>query len=209
MSKIYIASKNMRGIRANPPNETPLYKLDVTSAQSKKSQSRLDFSPMTEIEDRYNGFYCFENFWQGGKIYEKFNSKTNNYEPVDHQQSQTYWKQLNQAKRKYPGNNRVISADYGFGNVDYISARKQVYVPKYYELIQDKISFWKDKIGMDKNTVVVYDFDGPRNEEGIPECQLVSLDLLKKKINEPQHPFGHGYIVAAALLCIHPSEYCS
>lgn len=48
VGKIYIASMNMRGKWADPILEDSL-KINVTSAQSKTSQDRLNFSPMTPI----------------------------------------------------------------------------------------------------------------------------------------------------------------
>ena len=74
VGKIYIASMNMRGKWADPILEDSL-KINVTSAQSKTSQDRLNFSPMTEIANGYKGYWNFESYWQSGKVYEEFNSK--------------------------------------------------------------------------------------------------------------------------------------
>lgn len=46
---------------------------------------------------------------------------------------------------------------------------------------------------------VVYDFDGPRDEDGNPVCVEVTSDVVEEKLNDPRHPFGHGYIVAALI----------
>jgi len=42
--------------------------INVTSAQGKENPNRKAFSPMTEIEGGYKGYYCFENYWQAGKV---------------------------------------------------------------------------------------------------------------------------------------------
>ena len=48
-------------------------------------------------------------------------------------------------------------------------------------------------------TVVVYDFDGPRLPDGTPTCLPLTRELLVEKINDTTYPFGHGYVVAALL----------
>ena len=60
---------NLRGVRAKPPHED-VVKLNVTSAQRKDSEERIAFSPMTTVEGGCKGFYCFENYWQSGKVFE-------------------------------------------------------------------------------------------------------------------------------------------
>lgn len=44
--KLFVASMNLRGSWAEPIDKDTV-KINVTSAQAKKSQNRLDFSPMT------------------------------------------------------------------------------------------------------------------------------------------------------------------
>jgi len=67
--KIFVASMNMRGKWADPLGETPT-KINVTSAQSKTSKNRLNFSPMTPIDGGYKGYWNFESYWQSGKVFE-------------------------------------------------------------------------------------------------------------------------------------------
>jgi len=198
--KVYIASKKMRGPWAARPEGVVI--LDVTSAQSKTSNHRRDFSPMSPIEEGYKGFYCFENYWQSGKL----------IEGCDRKKQIAWWKKQTKGKRRYPKSRgkRVFCALFGDGPpMDYVESRKKVYVPEYYELMKGTESFLKFKTLIEQGTdVVVYDFDGPRTPGGENECIEVSLDLLKKKITETRHPFGHGYVVAGALLGITPCQYC-
>lgn len=190
---VYIASMNMRGVWAPRPEGSEL--LNVTSAQSKTSKSRRDFSPMTEIPGGYKGFYCFENYWQSGKVFEGFSEEKIHKHKM-------WWLSQKEGKRRYPGSKgiKVLYSDYDGIQRDYITSRKEIYVPEYRTLIQDceSLCIWKEKIKSGK-TVVVYDFDGPRNEKGEPICLEVTPELLKEKLNDPRHPFGHGYIVAAEL----------
>jgi hypothetical protein len=193
---IYIASMNLRGNWAPAPENTTI--LNATSAQRKTSPERLAFSPMTEIPNGYKGYYCFENYWQGGKVYESI--------PED--VSKKWWKELKQPKRKYPRAKNVLHSNYDGVIRDYITSRKQVYVPEYYELIKNNPTTKKwvnfAKSGM---SIVVYDFDGPRDKTGKPICLPVNLDLLIEKINDTKYPFGHGYVIAGVLAGIHPNKY--
>ena len=52
---------------------------------------------------------------------------------------------------------------------------------------------------------MIPDFDCPQDE---PDGCEVTIDFLKTKINDTTVPFGHGYVLAGALLGIEPSLYC-
>ena len=198
--KVYIASMNMRGKWATPPDGA--IKVNVTSAQSKKGKYRLAFSPMTPIEGGYKGYWNFESFWQSGKV----------FEDVSIEVSKKWWRELEAAKRRYPKSKgkKVLYAifDGDENKYNYVESRKKVYVPQYYNLIKDKktLNELKDKVssGLD---IVIYDFDGPRTSSGEVCCCELTLELLKEKINDTRHPFGHGYVVAASVLGIEPVKY--
>lgn len=189
---IYIAAMNMRGKRAIPLINGP--KLNVTSCQRKDSEDRLTFSPMNNVP--YKDFYNFEAYWQSGKVYRN----------VDHNITVSWWKNISQSKRRYPTIEPVMYARFPHinENLDYISSRKMVYVPEYYNLIKDseRLCYWQ---GIDN--VTVYDLDGPRDIDGNPICLEVTLEMLIEKINDTSFPFGHGYIVAATLAGIEPESY--
>ena len=55
--------------------------------------------------------------------------------------------------------------------------------------------------------LIIYDFDGPRTDNGDVCCLEVTKELLIDKINNTWHPFGHGYIVAGCIKGIHPIDY--
>jgi len=205
--KIYIASMNMRGSWAERPENTII--LNVTSMQGKENKNRRDFSPMSPFteEDKednplFTDFYNFEAFWQSGKVFES----------ISHDKSLDWWKNVNSAKRRYPGSKgkNVLYAIWSHidKKLDYIESRKKVYVPEYYELIRNRemIKYWNDKVKNGSN-ITIYDFDGPRTKDGDPSCLEVNLELLKEKINDTKYPFGHGYIVAGILKNIKPEHY--
>ena len=198
--KVYIASMNMRGTWATPIDEKTI-KVNVCSSQSKTSKNRRDFSPMTEINGRYKGYHCFENYWQSGKV----------FDGLDNDKIKIWWKELRQPKRRYPKSKgkTVLYAkfDHIEENLDYISSRKQVYIPEYYNLVKDRemTLYWKNKVENGTN-VVIYDFDGPRLSNGEPTCLLLTEELLIEKMNDTNFPFGHGYIVASILANINILE---
>ncbi len=205
VGKVYIASMNMRGKRAVPPKGAVI--INVTSAQAKQSENRKDFSPMTEIVGGYKGYWNFESYWQSGKV----------FEGVPEEKTKAWWKNLKEPKRRYPfipsnsaKDMKVLYAKFeGIdGKLDYITSRKKVYVPEYYNLIKDRkmTKYWK-KVVAKGNDIVIYDFDGPRKADGSVTCLELTKELLIKKINDTKFPFGHGYIVGACLLGIHYNEY--
>ena len=198
---VYIASMNMRGAWATQPNNT--LKLNVTSAQSLNSLDRKDFSPMTKINGGYKGYWNFETYWQAGKIYSS----------IPKVKTKKYWKELKEPKRRYPGSKgmKVLYAefdDYPNEQMDYVTSRKKVYVPEYFNLVKnrERAKHWK-KIIENGHDVVIYDFDGPRDENGKPICLQVDKEMLIKKINDVTFPFGHGYVIAAYLAGLEPKDY--
>lgn len=194
---------NMRGKWAEAPKGCK--KINVTSCQAKYSRYRLSFSPMTAIPDGYKDFYCFENYWQAGKRYKGIESS----QDIDKQME--WWKKQTKGKRRYPGgkNKKIMYAEYpGFGPLTYIPSRKFVYVPEYYDLIKDSETLKQLRQDVIKGqSLVIYDFDGPRNPDKTPTVKKITTELLKEKLNDPTFPFGHGYIVAGALAGIVPKDY--
>lgn len=207
VGNVYIASMNMRGKWAEKPRSN-IETLNVTSAQGKLNKNRRDFSPMTqytgqENETGYRGYWNFESFWQSGKVFEDVLEKT----------SKDWWKNCKEPKRRYPKSKgkRVLYSHFTHlsdEKMDYITSRKKVYVPEYFNMIKNRemTLLWRNKVISGKD-VVVFDFDGPRLEDGSVTCLKVTTELLKEKINDPRFPFGHGYIVAGLLAGISISSY--
>lgn len=186
---VYIASMNLRGIRASTPEHCK--SLNVTSAQAKTSQDRLAFSPMTPIPGGYRGYWCFENYWQAGKV----------YDGLDWEESREWMKSQTVPRRRFPGgkDKSVLCCLWDYEGVenaemDYVLSRKYIYVPEYTQLTQsrasDRIQYWKNYLksktepeGFSETTgdVVIYDFDGPRDEHKNPTCKRLTLELLREK----------------------------
>ena len=202
MAKVYVASMKMRGKWAERTENSTV--VNVTSMQRKSSQFRKDFSPMSEIKGGYKGFYCFENYWQAGKVFDHLSDEKGIEKYVG------WWKNLEQGKRRYPKSKdkKVLHSDYDGKKRDYIDSRKEIYVSEYYELIKNSESLKKCKRMLKEGkTLVVYDLDGRKKEDGDNDCLLVAEGLLREKINDPTFPFGHGYVVAGAIFGIIPEDY--
>ena len=157
---------------------------------------------MTELIGGYNGYWNFESYWQSGKVFENIPIET----------TKKWWRELKEPKRRYPKSkgNKVLYAlfDGNDEKMDYVTSRKKIYVPQYYDLIKDKdiIEEYKQILMKGKN-IIIYDFDGPRDINGDVLCVELTNDLLVEKINDTRHPFGHGYIVASCINTIDPSNY--
>ena len=207
---VYIAAKNMRGAWAVRPLGAAALVVDVTSAQAKTSLNRVAFSPMHmkpysdptgAVDSTRTVFPNFEAFWQSGK----------KFKDVTREKVVKFWTSIDKPKRRYPGSKRfeVEHAQWGTGpRMGYAESRKQVYVPLYHDLIKDsERTVALRKAVQNGQDVVIYDFDGPRDDDGTPLCLPVTAALLRDKIEDVRTPFGHGYVVAALLAGVDPSEF--
>lgn len=200
--KVYIGSLNLYGKRSIHPEGAII--VNVTSAQPKNNKNRRDFSPMTFHPELYKCYGNFEAFWQAGKV----------FEGIERAKVQEFWKRVSVEtgpKRRYPGSKgkKVLYSEFEGEKMDYITSRKKVYVPHYFEYMKqtEMATYWKQELENENHNLCILDFDGPRTEVGDVDCVEVTLDLLKEKINDSQFPFGHGYVVAGYLLGFEPQHY--
>jgi hypothetical protein len=200
--KIYIASMNLRGKWATKLDPESM-SLNVTSAQGKLNQDRLAFSPMTEIPGGYKGYDRFESYWQSGKV----------FEGIPEDKVKAWWRAQTTAKRRYPpGKGKTVlhaTFDGHSEPLDYVTAREKVYIKEYYDMIRDKerVLYYEQKL-REGRSITIYDFDGPRTEDGDVLCLELDIDLLRSKIQYLPQPFGHGYVVGTRLLGLGPSDIC-
>jgi len=99
-----------------------------------------------------------------------------------------------------------------------ITARKKVYVKEYCRLIrqQPKFKELQEKIKKGENLLII-EVDGPNEQSmqyykdkyGVEDDFIINSTMLatennmKIMLNDPKHPFGHGYCLALALLDKH------
>lgn len=197
--RVYVASMILRGSHAAKPSGC--LRVNATSGQRKNHPHRIAFSPMTF--KKFKGYPNFESWWQVGK----------HIQGVDRVKQVRYWLRVGhdgKPKRRYPNskNKKVLYAKWDGGEkMNYIDSRKKMYVPEYFNMIKDekelkKLINYRNRGG----NIVVYDYDGPF-EGKTPVALEVNESMLREKINDPKRPFGHGYVVAAAIAGILPDVY--
>jgi len=133
---VYIGSMIMRGPWAKLPPNTFL--INATSMQKTDSPFRRDFSPMSPVEGKYKGFYCFENYWHAHKVYDYLNHLNN---PTERDAYVQWWRNLNTGKRRHPLTKKPpVYAIYEDNIIrGYINSRKNIYVPQWGWRIKDEI----------------------------------------------------------------------
>ena len=99
--------------------------------------------------------------------------------------------------------------------LNYIDSRKQIYLPLYVDLVIQQPDFTK-LLNMVKSGInlLIIEVDGP-HQESLPYYQekygvsddfieggtmLATKENLNIMLNDPKHPFGHGYCLSLALL---------
>ena len=99
--------------------------------------------------------------------------------------------------------------------IDYIEARKRIYLPIYVNLVRQQVAFQQLQQRLaDGENLLIIEVDGP-HQESLPYYQekygvkkdfikqntiLVTTENMNIMLNDPKHPFGHGYCLAMALL---------
>jgi len=99
--------------------------------------------------------------------------------------------------------------------LDYIEARKQIYLPLYCSMVKTKPKFIELKKRLDKGEkLLIIEVDGPHQESlsyykeeyQVPNNFITNSTIrvtevnMQIMLNDPKHPFGHGYCLALALL---------
>ena len=98
--------------------------------------------------------------------------------------------------------------------LDYIDARKEIYLPLYLNSVKKEQKFiqLKEMLNQGKNLLII-EVDGPHQEslsyyknkyhvgdDFIENDTILATEQnLKIMLNDPKHPFGHGYCLAWAL----------
>ena len=84
--------------------------------------------------------------------------------------------------------------------MDYITARKEVYVKEYLALIRNReMTLHFKKMIEEGKSITLYDFDGPRMPDRSVMCLELTRELYEEKINYLDQPFGHVYVVGSVL----------
>ena len=99
--------------------------------------------------------------------------------------------------------------------LDYIQTRKLIYIPLYSEMVQKEEQFLELKERLEKGeNLLIIEVDGPHQEDLSyykdkykvddsfieNNTVLVTQENIKIMLNDPKHPYGHGYVLATTLL---------
>lgn len=100
----------------------------------------------------------------------------------------------------------------GVNLLGYTESRKQIYVPLYQRLVlEDKSGLFQKLVNISRRTnVLIIEVDGPHQESmgmyrekyGVSDDFIVSNTILSTERNlkimleDPTHPYGHGYALA-------------
>ena len=184
-----------------------------------------------------------ENCWQFSKIYPKVQQSTQKYSRYNDtiiwqwpeeehikddmiQPEYWIWRQAgfhNQYAVRYPvGYTHKPTVAYSLlekGGVplNYIEARKAIYLPLYTSLAKKEERYKQLKKMLEKGVnLLIIEVDGP-HEESLDyyknkynvnndfikhDTMLATKENLSIMLNDPKHAFGHGYCLAASLLNI-------
>lgn len=101
--------------------------------------------------------------------------------------------------------------------LDYITARKQIYYPRYRDSVQQHPVFKKLQQRLNRGEhLLIIEVDGPHEDDlayymkryGVDNdfitnnTMVATPENLTIMLHDPTHPFGHGYCLAACLLNI-------
>lgn len=110
-----------------------------------------------------------------------------------------------------------------YEKLDYIEARKELYVKKYCKLVKQETKFSELQAKLDSGeNLLIIEVDAPHQEDLkyyvkkydvddnfiVDHSMVANVDNLKIMLNDAKHPFGHGYCLAIALLDIE-EDVCS
>lgn len=184
-----------------------------------------------------------DNIWQGSKLYPKVPHVTiERYKRVvwtwpeeihigsDGKITDAYWKWRNALMNnpypvRYPVGKSARRAckysvlkskgDDKYEYLDYIEARKMIYIPVYTEMVRKTDAFIKlQQRHNNGENLLIMDTDGPHRKsinhymktynvsnDFIRDDNTIDANVENLKIlsNDPKHPFGHGFCIAAAL----------
>jgi len=209
--KVRIGQKRRRGVKGDKDASMIGYKgIDVTSGSFNKvgGYSATTLSPMKlgPYTDK-NGLTSkiFENYWQFSKLWATANHIKGGTQCQPTEKWFEFRKkgfQLDKGKR-HP----LPVKEYGYPQCsiyndkvyDYLTSRKEIYVPIYKSLIENLpiIKELRKLIDSGQNIMII-DGDGPPKDI-YPQGLELTQQNWDQMINNPKYQFGHGYVVAGLI----------
>jgi len=110
---------------------------------------------------------------------------------------------------------KCLYSYYNRKKLSYIQARYRIYLPLYVKFVKKEPKFDELKKRLnDGENLLIIEVDGPHQESLdyykekydvdddfiVNDTMLIDEDNINIMMNDPKHPFGHGYCLAYALL---------
>lgn len=187
--KIFIANRSYSG---------SIPSIDVTSSGRKPWNllSPFKLGPVS----LYGGMQSLnvENAWQYAKLYERFADEDGNPTPAYYKWAKQGW--ANPKAGRYPMGKGVkpLCSIWNGKKLDYITARKRIYLPLYAQGSLNSPVFAKllelvEQLAKNDKDLVLLDFDAPKK----PECP--DNEGLLKKVNTPK-TMGHAFALKMLIM---------
>lgn len=132
-----------------------------------------------------------ENGWQFSKVYSNYIDENDNIKPEYFIWANNGWN--DSVARRYPMG-KGIKPEYSLWNgkkLDYISARKNIYIPLYKKSVENTDAFKKLKEYANKQEIWLWDFDGYDHEN----YNMTFDDVINSKTRK----MGHAFVLAMLL----------
>jgi hypothetical protein len=210
--------------------------LNIVVTSINKSGLGSQLSPFC-LRDEQN--HIMENIWQFSKLYSSVPkvsataSNTWSWKAEIHDMNgeiqPNYWK-WREAGMNHPDPVRspvpkeyrgrclcsiVEASDGAIERLDYMQARKRIYIPTYVRLARRTLDYdvLVEMLAQGYNLQIL-DFDGPTREDHSPYDAMIAGEygedgvgslaidtrVLEELLQDTMHPFGHGYVLAGMLL---------
>lgn len=218
---IWVGSRPGRGSKYAYPEQPNTIRIDVSSGSMKKINglSMKNLSPLflgPVYDPDGNEYVTFENLWQYNKVYPQLG----HWDPINKKPTEKWYSWREKGMTKLKGGKGIrtpdevsklkksgsvkpigawweINGDYQL--LGYIPARKQIYVPKYIEAIEQTEEYQElKKLADNGNGLLIIELDGPPLSE-FPNGIRATKRNIDAALNDERYPYGHGYVIAAQL----------
>lgn len=210
---VRIGQKYRRGVAGDKSTSMDGYiNIDVTSGSRNLLGDRKiaanTLSPMKlgpVVDEQGNEALVFENFWQGGKMWP---TAGHIKDGTESEPTANWFRFRAKVYAMQKGKRRPLpfrqygcatASRYNGRAYSYVDSRKHIYTRYYYQLIKHLPAIKEmQKMVADGKRLMIIDGDGaPRSL--YPHGLVLTEESWNQMINDPRHPFGHGYVVAAAV----------
>jgi hypothetical protein len=184
--------------------------------------------------------HIMENIWQFSKVYKTIPASRQTYSRYDNtviwehpaeahldqdgNLTNAYWNWRSKGYNnphavRYPvgfhHRTKCLYSYYNGKNLNYIEARKEIYMPIYIDLVKEQAQFKELKELLRKGVnLLILEVDGPHQESlqyykdkySVDDNFITNNTIIANEknldimLNDAKHNFGHGYCLAMALL---------